>query len=70
MKNLKTIALSLLVFASTATGTAQIKKIDVSKSSIEWLAKKVTGQHNGTVNFKEGYFAFAKTDTTRNRSHT
>jgi polyisoprenoid-binding protein YceI len=60
MKNLKTIALSLLVFASTATGTAQIKKIDVSKSSIEWLAKKVTGQHNGTVNFKEGYLTFKK----------
>jgi polyisoprenoid-binding protein YceI len=64
MKNLKTIALSLLVFASAATGTAQIKKIDVSKSSIEWLAKKVTGQHNGTVNFKEGYLTFKKNKVT------
>jgi polyisoprenoid-binding protein YceI len=54
MKNLKSIALALVVVLSTAAVTAQTKKIDVSKSSIEWLGKKVTGQHNGTVNFKEG----------------
>ena len=54
MKNLKSIALALVVVLSTAAVSAQTKKIDVSKSSIEWLGKKVTGQHNGTVNFKDG----------------
>jgi len=58
MKNLKSITLALVVFISTATASAQTKKIDASKSSIEWLAKKVTGQHNGVVNFKDGALVF------------
>ena len=53
MKNLKSIALALVVFA-TLSVSAQTKKIDASKSVIEWVGKKVTGQHNGTVNFKDG----------------
>ena len=57
MKNLKSIALALVAFA-TISMTAQTKKIDVARSSIEWLGKKVTGQHNGTVNFKEGALVF------------
>ncbi|TAF61438.1 MAG: YceI family protein [Flavobacterium sp.] len=57
MKNLKSIALALVAFA-TISMTAQTKKIDVAGSSIEWLGKKVTGQHNGTVNFKEGALVF------------
>lgn len=58
MKNLKSIALTLIVALSTLSVTAQTKKIDASKSTIEWLAKKVTGQHNGIVNFKEGSLVF------------
>ena len=58
MKNLKTIAIALLVAFSTVTVSAQGKKIDVSKSSINWLAKKVTGQHSGTVNFNAGALIF------------
>ncbi|MDQ5929793.1 MAG: hypothetical protein QG594_1574 [Bacteroidota bacterium] len=54
MKNLKTIALALVVAFTTATVAAQTKKIDVTKSAIKWVGKKVTGQHNGTVNFKDG----------------
>ncbi|MCW2118544.1 YceI family protein [Flavobacterium sp. 7A] len=54
MKNLKSIALSLVVLFSTATINAQAKKIDVSKSNISWVGKKVTGKHNGVVNFKDG----------------
>jgi polyisoprenoid-binding protein YceI len=60
MKNLKSIALALVVLVSTATVNAQIKKIDVSKSKIEWIGKKITGQHSGNVNFNEGYIAFKK----------
>jgi polyisoprenoid-binding protein YceI len=54
MKNLKSIALALVVVLSTVTVSAQTKKIDVAASKIEWLGKKVTGQHNGIVNFKDG----------------
>ncbi len=55
MKNLKTIALALIVAFGSFTATAQNnKKIDVKKSSIAWVGKKVTGQHNGTINFTEG----------------
>ena len=58
MKNLKTIAIALLVTFGTATLTAQTKKVDAAKSSITWLGKKVTGQHEGTVNLKEGALVF------------
>ena len=54
MKNLKSIALALSVVFTVATTTAQTKKIDASKSSINWVGKKVTGEHSGTVNFKDG----------------
>ncbi len=57
MKNLKSIALALLLIAS-GSSFAQTKKIDATKSKIEWIGKKVTGQHNGTVNFKEGSLVF------------
>jgi polyisoprenoid-binding protein YceI len=60
MKNLKTIAIALLITVSAAI-TAQTKKVDVSKSSVNWNAKKVTGEHSGTVNLKEGALVFKKT---------
>lgn len=58
MKNFKTIAIALLVAFSTAAISAQTKKVDVSKSKVEWVGKKVTGQHSGTVNLKEGALVF------------
>ncbi|RTY91809.1 YceI family protein [Flavobacterium sp. GT3R68] len=58
MKNLKTIALALLVAFGTATVTAQTKKVDVSKSQINWVGKKVTGQHEGTINLQDGALVF------------
>jgi polyisoprenoid-binding protein YceI len=58
MKNLKSIALALVVVFATVSASAQTKKVDATKSSINWLAKKVTGQHNGTVNIKDGALVF------------
>lgn len=58
MKNLKAIALALVVVLSTVSVSAQTKKVDAAKSSINWLAKKVTGKHNGTVNLKDGALVF------------
>lgn len=57
MKNLKTIAIALFVAVSTIA-TAQSKKVDASKSSIHWVGKKVTGQHEGTVNIQSGNLIF------------
>lgn len=58
MTNFKTIAIALLVAFGTVTVTAQTKKVDATKSSITWLAKKATGQHEGTVNIKDGALTF------------
>ena len=58
MKNLKSIALALVVVLSTVSVTAQTKKVDASKSTINWVGKKVTGQHEGTVNLKDGALVF------------
>ena len=30
----------------------------MKKSSIAWVGKKVTGQHNGTINFSSGTLVF------------
>lgn len=60
MKNLKTIALAFAVALSTLAVNAQTKQIDVAKSNINWVGKKVTGQHNGTVAFKSGALIFKK----------
>ncbi len=60
MKNLKTISLTLVAVLSTAAVFAQTKNINTTTSTIEWVGKKVTGQHNGTVNFKDGALVFKK----------
>ena len=60
MKNLETIAFALLVVLGTTTTIAQNKKINVEKSKINWVGKKVTGQHSGTINFADGTLVFKK----------
>lgn len=34
------------------------KEIDISKSSVKWLGKKVTGSHEGNISIKEGHLHF------------
>ncbi|OCB78753.1 YceI family protein [Flavobacterium crassostreae] len=58
MKKLKTIALALIVALTAVSVTAQTKKIDIQKSTISWVGKKVTGEHSGTVAFKDGTLLF------------
>ena len=58
MKNLRTITIALLVAFGTTVATAQTKKVNAEKSTITWVAKKVTGEHTGTVNLKEGNLIF------------
>ncbi len=59
MKQLKSIALALVVAFGTVTASAQTtKKVDVAKSKITWVGKKVTGQHEGTIALKDGALVF------------
>lgn len=58
MKNLKTLAIAFVVALSTVTAVAQTKKINTAKSTISWVGKKVTGQHAGTISFKDGALVF------------
>jgi len=58
---MKKYFLSLIVLALTAgiTFAQSDKMIDVTKSSVNWEGKKVTGAHNGTINISEGKLSFA-----------
>ncbi|KIA93984.1 MULTISPECIES: YceI family protein [unclassified Flavobacterium] len=58
MKNLKSIALALVVALSSVSINAQTKKVDVKTSTVKWVGKKVTGEHSGTVNLKDGALVF------------
>lgn len=49
--------LSMLAVVSTVT-IAQTYKVETEKSTINWLAKKVTGQHQGTVSISSGQLEF------------
>ena len=51
---LSVLAFTSLLLMSFAIHGLEKKSVDVSQSSIEWLGKKVTGQHNGTIALKTG----------------
>ncbi|RZT00177.1 YceI family protein [Aquimarina brevivitae] len=58
MKNtLKPFVIALAI-VSTTTTFAQKKEIKASESSINWTGKKVTGSHEGTLAFENGYLNF------------
>jgi|WetSurMetagenome_2_1015567.scaffolds.fasta_scaffold381292_1 polyisoprenoid-binding protein YceI len=54
----KTILMTLAVLLSAIiTSQAQTKyKADVANSKINWVGKKVTGEHTGTINLASGEF--------------
>lgn len=56
MKSIQFKSLGIFVLALTLTTgvIAATQKVDVKKSKVEWTGKKVTGQHNGTIDIKEG----------------
>jgi polyisoprenoid-binding protein YceI len=60
MKNLKSIAIAFALSLTTLALNAQTKKIDVTKSTVNWVGKKVTGEHSGTVALKSGALVFKK----------
>lgn len=48
----------ILALCITMTISGQIKPINTEKSKISWVGKKITGQHEGTINLKEGVLHF------------
>lgn len=59
-QTMKFAILVVLTFAifSFAMVTSENKQIDTSVSTIEWIGKKITGQHAGTIDFESGYLTF------------
>lgn len=53
------LALGLLI-ASLSVNATENYKLDAKSSKIEWVGKKLAGQHEGTINFSEGEFNVAK----------
>lgn len=53
-KNLLLSAVAVVSVFFAFTAARKEVKIDTANSKIEWVGKKVTGRHNGTVMIKEG----------------
>jgi polyisoprenoid-binding protein YceI len=57
MKYVLSLVLALL-FAGNATANTPADmaemKVDVEKSNVEWVGRKVTGKHNGSIDIKMG----------------
>ncbi|WP_316791280.1 YceI family protein [Pedobacter frigoris] len=56
------LALLLIVVASSAFIAAPVKpvsyKVDLTKSTLTWVGKKLTGSHNGTIDLQSGDLLF------------
>ena len=48
-KKMITLSLILISFA-TAWSQSTIIKIEANESNIHWMAKKITGEHEGNIN--------------------
>ena len=54
----KPVLVATIALATLSFTTLEIikKKIDVKTSEVAWVGKKVTGQHSGTIQMKNGHF--------------
>lgn len=59
IKSLTLAAVTFLTLSFT-TVKKETKKVDAKNSSVEWVGKKITGQHTGTIAIKEGSLDFKK----------
>ncbi len=48
------LVLSSVLIISVLTVNSEEYRVDTKASTIEWVAKKVTGQHSGTISFGSG----------------
>lgn len=58
MKKLKILSAIVLAVSFFSFTVLTDKKVDVSQSSVKWTGKKVTGQHEGTINLESGLLKF------------
>ncbi len=52
------LVLALLTFAFVPHSGRTIYKVDTAASSVKWKGYKVTGEHEGTVQLKEGFLVY------------
>jgi polyisoprenoid-binding protein YceI len=57
---MKKTTILLLFICFTLSISAQIQKINITKSTIVWTGKKITGEHSGSLQFKEGSLTYTK----------
>jgi len=57
--NLKTGLVLVMAMTTVAFTTISEKNVDLKLSKVTWKGYKVTGQHEGTINLKEGKLIFA-----------
>ncbi len=62
-KTIITIALSFIF--NIGCYIAQDYKVNTDKSTIHWIGKKVTGEHDGYISIKEGQFYIVNNQITR-----
>ena len=55
---MKKIVFMILVLYANSSLSAQITGINLQESIVNWNGGKVTGAHEGTINFKEGFFIY------------
>jgi polyisoprenoid-binding protein YceI len=54
-----TLLASTVLFLAFTKPKTETYKVDTEKSSIEWIGRKVTGQHNGVIKLAGGELAVA-----------
>ena len=57
---MKKVPFLLLFLLISLVVNAQVRKINVTKSTIVWTGKKITGEHKGTLQFKEGSLTYTQ----------
>lgn len=57
-KNLKTLTVAILALSFFSFTLLKDKQVDVKQSTVKWTGKKVTGQHEGTINIESGTLSF------------
>ncbi|MFD2892703.1 YceI family protein [Flavobacterium chuncheonense] len=58
MKTMKSFAVAVIALVSFTTFAQTTKKVNTTESKVEWVGKKVTGQHSGTISLAEGALVF------------
>ncbi len=58
MKTIKTLFVAVLALSFFSFSFLTEKKVNTEESSVEWIGRKVTGSHEGTINLESGVLNF------------